>query len=123
MAFFRAGLSVAYEPIQAQPRIGRSDTDPIRNALNALTILLKIVTLSTPLKLFAPIAALCALLGLGYHASTDLTAAHTSLATIFLLSTAVILFLTGLVLEQINQLLYQDISVHDPADSPTKPHA
>jgi glycosyltransferase involved in cell wall biosynthesis len=112
MAFFRAGLSVAYEPIQAQPRIGRSHIRPLKDGLRFLLIIFKIGTLYSPLKLFVPIAAAHALLGLGYYVYTYFTAARISLATLFLLSAAVTIFLIGLVSEQITQLSYKDNAQH-----------
>lgn len=108
MAFFRAGLNVAYEPIVAQPRLGRSHIRPLKDGLRFLLIIFKIGTLYSPLKLFVPIAALYGLLGLGYYGYTYLTAARISLATLFLLSAAVTIFLIGLVSEQITQLMYKD---------------
>ncbi|EIC21286.1 glycosyltransferase family 2 protein [Thiorhodovibrio frisius] len=116
MAFFRAGLSVAYQPIVAKARIGRSHIRPLKDGLRFLLIIFKIGTLYSPLKLFVPIAALHGLIGLGYYAYTYLTATRISLATLFLLTTAVTIFLIGLVSEQITQLMYKDSDRHKSAD-------
>lgn len=73
-----------------------------------LLIIFKIGTLYSPLKLFLPVALAHGLLAIGYYAYTYLSFGRLSLATIFLLSAAVTVFLIGLVSEQITQLMYKD---------------
>jgi len=109
MAFFRAGYAVAYEPIHAAPRIGKSHLRLLKDGLRFLLIIFKIGTLYSPLKLYAPVAGLHALLGLGYYAYTYATEERLSLATLFLLTSAVIIFLIGLVSEQLTQLAYMQV--------------
>lgn len=110
MAFFRAGYSVAYEPIHTLKRIGKSHLHPIKDGLRFLLIIFKIGTLYSPLKLFVPIAFLHFLLGTGYYAYTYLTQGRLSLATLFMLTASVTIFLIGLVSEQITQLMYRPVS-------------
>ncbi len=109
MAFFRAGYSVAYEPIAVQPRMqGTSSHIRLwRDGIRFLLIIFKIGTLYSPLKLFAPVALGHALLGIGYYAFSYLSYGRLSLATIFLLTASVTIFLIGLVSEQITQLMYR----------------
>lgn len=107
MAFFRAGYAVAYEPIVAAKRIGRSHIRVLRDGVRFLLIIFKVGTLYSPLKLFLPLAVLHGLLGAGYYAFTFLTQGRLSLATILMLSAAVTIFLIGLVSEQITQLMYK----------------
>jgi len=112
MAFFRAGYAVAYEPIDVQPRIPgtASHIRLWRDGIRFLLIIFKIGTLYSPLKLFAPVALLHALFGLVYYGFTFLSSGRLSLATIFLLSSSVTIFLIGLVSEQITALMYKDSS-------------
>jgi glycosyltransferase involved in cell wall biosynthesis len=109
MAFFRAGYSVVYEPIDVQPRLQgtASHIRLWRDGIRFLLIIFKIGTLYSPLKLFAPVAMIHALIGAGYYAFTFLGHGRLSLATIFLLSSSVTIFLIGLVSEQITQLMYR----------------
>jgi glycosyltransferase involved in cell wall biosynthesis len=116
MAFFRAGYAVVYEPIHAGHRIGRSHLQPLKDGLRFLLIIFKVGTLYSPLKLFVPVAAGHALVGVSYYVYTYSTQSRLSLATLFLLSAAVTIFLIGLVSEQITQLMYKD-SVTLPADA------
>ncbi len=109
MAFFRAGYAVAYEPIAVQPRM-QGTTSHIRlwrDGIRFLLIIFKIGTLYSPLKLFVPVALAHALVGLGYYAFTYIDHGRLSLATIFLLTSSVTIFLIGLVSEQITQLMYR----------------
>jgi len=107
MAFFRAGYSVAYVPIHAAKRAGKSHLRPMRDGLRFLLIIFKIGTLYSPLKLFAPVAAVHFLLGLLYYGYTFSMDQRLSIATIFMLSAGVTTFLIGLVSEQITQLMYK----------------
>ena len=107
MAFFRAGYMVAYEPIIAGKRIGKSHIRIVRDGIRFLLIIFKIGTLYSPLKIFVPLAAAHALLGTVYYGYTFLTDGRLSLATVLLLSASVTIFLIGLVSEQITQLTYQ----------------
>ncbi len=109
MAFFRAGYAVAYEPIAVQARMQGTESHIRlwRDGVRFLLIIFKIGTLYSPLKLFAPVALGHALLGIGYYAFSYLSYGRLSLATIFLLSASVTIFLIGLVSEQITQLMYR----------------
>lgn len=107
MAFFRAGYPVAYIPIKAAKRVGKSHVRILKDGARFLLIIFKIGTLYSPLKLFAPVVGLQVLLGVGYYAYTFVVHGRLSLATIFLLTSAVTTFLIGLVSEQITQLMYR----------------
>lgn len=108
MAFFRSGYSVAYVPIQVDKRIGRSHIRLIRDGIRFLLIIFKVGTLFSPLKLFAPAALFHALLGVGYYAFTFLTQHRLSSISVFMFTSSVMIFLIGLVSEQITALMYKD---------------
>jgi len=107
MAFFRSAYGVAYEPIPVAPRIGRSHIRPLRDGVRFLLIIFKIATLYSPLKLFAPTALVFFLLGLGNYAYTFITVGRFTNMSALLLSAAVIVFLIGLISEQITSLMYR----------------
>lgn len=106
MAFFRAGYTVAYEPIVASKRVGRSHIRPVRDGVRFLLIIFRVGTLYSPLKLFLPISLFHFLLGFGYYLYTFFREGRFTNMSALLLSTAVIIFLIGLVSEQITNLLY-----------------
>ena len=107
MAFFRSAYPVAYVSIPVAKRIGRSHIRPIRDGLRFLLIIFKIATLYSPLKLFAPTGAAFFLLGLGYYGYTFTTQGRFTNMSALLLSAAVIIFLIGLISEQITSLTYK----------------
>lgn len=107
MSFFRAGYPVAYVPIHAAKRVGSSHIHPVKDGLRFLLIIFRVGTLYSPLKLFLPISTMFFALGLGYYAYTYLTIGRFTNMTALLFITAVLVFLIGLVSEQITMLLYQ----------------
>lgn len=107
MAFFRNAYAVAYEPIRVSARIGRSHIRPVRDGLRFLLIIFRIATLYSPLKLFVPAASGFFLLGIGYYAYTFATQHRFTNMSALLFSAAVIVFLIGLVSEQITSLTYR----------------
>jgi glycosyltransferase involved in cell wall biosynthesis len=107
MAFFRSAYAVAYEPIPVAKRIGTSHIRPIRDGIRFLLIIFKIATLFSPVKLFAPAGLFFFLLGLGYYGYTYANEGRFTNMSALLLSAAVIIFLIGLISEQITALTYK----------------
>lgn len=110
MAFFRAGYSVAYEPIEVQARLAgtQSHIRLWRDGLRFLLIIFKIGTLFSPLKLFAPISLAFFVAGAANYAYTYLTQGRFTNMSVLMFSAAVIVFLIGLISEQITALMYKD---------------
>jgi glycosyltransferase involved in cell wall biosynthesis len=107
MAFFRSAYAVAYEPIPVAQRIGRSHIRPLRDGVRFFLIIFKIATLYSPLKLFVPASVTFFLLGLGHYLYTFVTTHRLTNMSVLLLSASVIVFLIGLVSEQITALTYR----------------
>ena len=108
MAFFRSAYPVAYVPIPVAKRVGTSShIRPIKDGVRFLLIIFKIATLYSPLKLFAPTALAFFLTGLGYYAYTFVTAHRLTNMSMLLFSASVIIFLIGLISEQITTLIYK----------------
>jgi len=107
MAFFRAGYSVAYEPVDVLKREGESHIKPFKDGLRFLLIIFKICTLYSPLKLFVPVSASFFGAGLVYYAVTFAMLGRFTNMSMLLLSTSVLVCLIGLVSEQITMLQYK----------------
>ncbi|HEN47600.1 MAG TPA: glycosyltransferase family 2 protein, partial [Mizugakiibacter sp.] len=107
MAFFRSAYAVAYLPIQVEKRTGKSHIRPLRDGLRFLLIIFKITTLYSPLKLFVPASASFFLLGLINYLHTYLEQGRLTNMSTLLWSAAVIVFLIGLISEQITNLTYK----------------
>ena len=110
MAFFRAGYSVAYYPIRASKRQQghqKSHIRPVRDGLRFLLIIFKVGTLYSPLKIFAPISGLYFIVGLGYYVFTYITQERFTNMSALLFTVSILVFLIGLISEQITALLYR----------------
>lgn len=107
MAFFRSAYPVAYLPIKAAQRVGKSHIKPLRDGVRFLLIIFKIATLYSPLKLFVPASGLFFLLGCANYAWTFIQEGRLTNGSTLLWSAAVIVFLIGLVSEQITSLTYR----------------
>lgn len=108
MAFFRAGYSVAYVPIHAAKRIGKSHIRLLRDGSRFLLIIFKIGTLFSPLKIFAPVALVMFMLASGWYGYTLYSYGRFTNMSALLYSGAVMVFLMGLISEQITALMYKD---------------
>lgn len=107
MAFFRSAYPVAYVPVRVDRRVGTaSHIRPFKDGVRFLLIIFKIATLYSPLKLFAPVGFGFFLLGLGYYSYTFFTQGRFTNMSALLFSASVIVFLIGLVSEQITSLTY-----------------
>ena len=113
MAFYRAGYSVAFLPIDVRRREGRSHINVLRDGLRFLLIIFKIGTLYSPLKVYFPFAVTVAGLGFLNYAVTVLgthTWRFTNMSAL-LISSGVIIFLLGLLSEQLTNLQYKDVQM------------
>lgn len=108
MAFMRSGFPVDFVEIEAAKRKGKSHIRPIRDGLRFLAIIFKIATLYAPLKLFLPASALFFTTGLSYYLFTYITQSRFTNMSLLLLCASVIIFLIGLISEQITTLNYRD---------------
>ena len=108
MAFFRSAYPVAYVPITVAKRVGNSShIRPIKDGVRFLLIIFKIATLYSPVKLFAPVGVGFFLTGLGWYGWTYIRHHQFTNMSLLLFSAAVIVFLIGLISEQITHLTYK----------------
>jgi glycosyltransferase involved in cell wall biosynthesis len=104
LAFIKAGYSVAFEPVDAQPRIGRSKIRLARDGAKFFLILLKIITIFSPLRVFVPISAASFIAGTTYGVWNVVVHARIPNGAVLLILFAVVVFLVGLVSEQVSSL-------------------
>jgi glycosyltransferase involved in cell wall biosynthesis len=106
MAFFRAGHGVAYVPITAAKREGKSHIRLLRDGGRFFLIIFKIGTLYSPLKIFAPASLTFFAAGCWYYAYTFVTQGRFTNMGVLLFSISAMIFMIGLVSEQITTLMY-----------------
>ncbi|MFG5778558.1 glycosyltransferase family 2 protein [Comamonas sp. J-3] len=107
MAFFRAGYSVAYVPIHAAKRIGKSHINLVRDGARFLLIIFKIGTLFSPLKIFAPVACAMFAVATSWYGWTWWHQSRFTNMSALLYTGSVMVFLMGLISEQITALMYR----------------
>jgi len=107
LAFVKAGYNVAFEPVDARARVGSSKIRLLRDGAKFFLIALKVVTLFSPLRIFLPISAASFAVGLGYAIWTIATQSHVTNSSVLLIMLGVVVFLMGLVSEQIAALRFE----------------
>jgi glycosyltransferase involved in cell wall biosynthesis len=107
LAFIKAGYSVTFVPVEARARVGSSKIRLVRDGTKFMLITLKIVTIFSPLRVFLPISAASFVLGASYAAWTIAIQSHVTNSSVLLIMLAVIVFLVGLVSEQIAALRFE----------------
>ncbi|RKY48821.1 MAG: glycosyltransferase family 2 protein [Candidatus Neomarinimicrobiota bacterium] len=98
------GYSVKYIPIKTNKRIGKSTVSPIRDGINTILLILRMIMLVNPMKIFFPVSFVIFLLGLIWAIPYLLLHKGLTVASLFLMLTGVIIFFFGLLADQISQL-------------------
>ena len=107
LALMKAGYSVRFEPTEAAARHGASKIRLASDGLGFFMILLKVITIFSPLRIFLPISAGAFLAGAAYAAWTIKTQSHVTNSSVLLILTSVVILLVGLVSEQISSLRFE----------------
>jgi glycosyltransferase involved in cell wall biosynthesis len=107
LAFIKAGYNVAFEPIGALPRVGTSKIRLASDGAKFLLILLKVITIFSPLRIFAPISALTFLVGAAYGVWNFIYHARIPNGAVILLLFSISVLLVGLISEQIATLRFE----------------
>ncbi len=107
LAFLKAGYNVTFIPIEAQRRVGHSKINLSRDGMGFLMILLRVITIFSPMRIFLPISLLSFVLGAVYGIFTIITELHVTNTSVLLITLSVIIFLVGLISEQISALRFE----------------
>lgn len=107
LCVLRAGFSVHYEPITAAKRKGKSKIRLLSDGTKFLLVIAKICMLFSPMKIFLPVSVYLFLMGLGYYVFTFLTEHRFTNMSMLLFTTSVVIFMMGLLAEQIAQMRFE----------------
>ena len=107
LAFMKAGYSVRFEPIDAGRRHGSSKIKLGTDGAQFFLILLKVITIFSPLRIFLPLSLVAFVAGGSYALWTILTQSHVTNSSVVLILFSVVIFLVGLVSEQISSLRFE----------------
>jgi glycosyltransferase involved in cell wall biosynthesis len=104
LAFLKAGYSVHFETVEAARRQGNSHIRLASDGVGFILILLKVITIFSPMRIFLPISAAAFVGGAAYAVWTIVTQSHVTNSSVLLILMSVLIFLVGLVSEQISSL-------------------
>ena len=109
MGYLRSGRTVKYVPIQTNTRVGKSKIKLLKDGTRFFLIITKIATLFSPFRVFLPISFACFVLGLCYYGYTFFTEGRFTNMTALLFNSSIIIFMIGLVSEQVSQMRYDKV--------------
>jgi glycosyltransferase involved in cell wall biosynthesis len=107
IAFYNMGYSVCNFPIIVNKRIGESSVKQIRHGSQTLLLVLRLIILFNPLKVFIPASILLFIIGLVYEIIYGVifsSGIKLLPAAFFMLITSVLIFFFGLVVDQISEM-------------------
>jgi glycosyltransferase involved in cell wall biosynthesis len=107
LAFIKAGYNVLFEQVAAEPRIGTSKIRLASDGAKFLLILLKVITIFSPLRIFAPVSAAAFAAGSAYGLWNYTYYSRIPNGAVLLLMFSVVIILVGLVSEQISTLRFE----------------
>jgi glycosyltransferase involved in cell wall biosynthesis len=107
LAFMKAGYSVRFEPVEGAQRQGVSKIRLGADGVQFFLILLKVITIFSPLRIFLPISVTAFVVGAAYAAWTIATQSHVTNSSVLLILLSVVIFLVGLISEQISSLRFE----------------
>jgi glycosyltransferase involved in cell wall biosynthesis len=107
LAVMRSGYSLTYVPIRTAQRVGKSKINLLQDGSRFLLIILRIATFFSPMKVFLPASVLMFLLGFGYGLfKVVVLNMRYGPTSAMLMTMAILVFLVGLVSEQVAQLRF-----------------
>lgn len=107
MGVIHEGYSLAYVPIRTNRRVGKSKIRLIADGSRFFLIILKIATLLSPMRIFLPVGLAIFLTGIGYGMfRIFFLGSSYGQTSAMLITMSVVVFMVGLVSEQVAQLRY-----------------
>jgi glycosyltransferase involved in cell wall biosynthesis len=110
LAFLKAGYNVDFVPITARRGTGRSNTKILRDGVRAIVIILRMITLFAPMKIFLPISAVLFVLGIVYGFANIFLFGINRIpnGSVLLIMSSLFIFLFGLISEQIAAMRFEN---------------
>ena len=110
MAFLKAGYNVSFVPVEVRQRsAGKSKIRPWSDGARFITIILRMIMLYDPLRIFLPVGGLVTLLGLAAWAAGMWEAGRLVIpnSAVFMFSAALMIWLLGLISDQLSNARIQ----------------
>ena len=108
LSVLRSGRPLQYIPIEVKNRkTGKSNIGLFKDGVRFFMIIVKICTLYSPFRVFLPVSFVTFLIGFCYYMYTFISMGRFTNMSALLFTTAVIIFMMGLVSEQICQMRFE----------------
>jgi glycosyltransferase involved in cell wall biosynthesis len=107
LAFIKAGYNVIFEPTDARQRVGSSKIRLARDGAKFFLIILKIVTIYSPMRVFLPLSVVTFVIGVLYGVWNVALHSRIPNGSVLLILFALGVFLVGLVSEQISAMRFE----------------
>lgn len=109
LGYLRSGRSIKYVPIETKRRMGKSKIKLFKDGVKFLLIISKIATLFSPFRIFLPISIFLSCMGFGNYCYTYYQTGRFTNMSALLLTTSILVFMIGLVSEQISQMRFDRV--------------
>ena len=112
LLFLKQGYSVRFVPTVIEKRVGTSTVNPIKDGMRTILLILRLITLLDPFRVFFPVSAILAVAGVAWALPFLIMGRGLSVGGLFLMTTAIIIFFFGLLVDQVAQLRREAASFH-----------
>jgi glycosyltransferase involved in cell wall biosynthesis len=107
LALFKEGYNIVYAPITTTPRVGSASTvNPIRDGFNTIMLIIRIVSLFDPLRVFVPTSVFLFLVGVIYWVLDIYFRQRVNIPTgaVLVILASVIIFMFGILADQVSAI-------------------
>jgi glycosyltransferase involved in cell wall biosynthesis len=104
IACIRGGFTVGYLPIEIRPRASGVSSVTVSDGFRTLLLIIRLVTLFAPLRVFLPVSAAALGIGLYYIVHAYATIGEASLKGILMILASLHFFLFGILVDQVSAL-------------------
>jgi glycosyltransferase involved in cell wall biosynthesis len=112
LLFLKQGHRVKFVPTVIEKRVGSSTVRPLHHGMQTVLLIVRLITLLDPFRVFFPVSAVMGLAGLGW-AIPYLIAGHgLSTGALFLMITSVMFFFFGLLADQVAAMRREQAAFH-----------
>lgn len=110
LAFLKAGYNVQFVPITSRKGTGRSNTKILRDGTRAVVIIMRMITLFAPMKIFLPLSLGLFVLGVLYGLANIFLFGINRIpnGSVLLIMSSLFIFLFGLISEQIAAMRFEN---------------
>ncbi len=108
MGYLRSGRTIKYVPIEMRNKV-KSKMQFLQDSSRFFLIITKVATLFSPLRVFLPTSVFLFLTALGYYLYTFITQGRFTNMSALLFNSSLIVFMIGLVAEQVSQMRYDRV--------------